>query len=143
MSEKDEVRKVSERFYVALNSMLNGDAGPLAKIWSHANTVTTMHPIGGQETGWDGVRDSFDQVAGLASGGNVQLRDQTLRVIGDMAYEVGNEQGQVILAGEKAPIEHRVTNIYCREGGAWKLVHHHTDISPAMVEILDHVKAKA
>ncbi len=143
MSEENNVRKASERFYTALNSMLNGDADPLAKIWSHAKTVTTMHPIGGLQTGWDGVRESFEQVAGLASGGNVQLRDQTIRVVGDMAYEVGNEQGQVTLAGEKAPIEHRVTNIYCRESGDWKVVHHHTDISPAMVEILNRVHAKA
>jgi hypothetical protein len=29
-----------------------------------------------------------------------------------------------------------VTNIYRREGGGWKMVHHHTDVSPAMVEAL-------
>jgi len=143
MSEKDDIRKVSERFYAALTSMCNGDADPLWKIWSHGKNVTTMHPIGGRQTGWDSVRDSFQQVADLASGGNVQLRDQTIHVIGDMAYELGFEQGQITLAGEKAMIDHRVTNIYCREGGEWKLVHHHGDISPAMVEILEHIKAKA
>lgn len=143
MSENEEVRKASGRFYTALNSMLNGDASPLAKIWSHGKNVTTMHPIGGRQTGWDGVRQSFEQVAELASGGDVRLDEQTIRVIGDMAYEVGLEQGQITLAGEKAPIRHRVTNIYCREGSEWKMIHHHTDISPAMVEILDRVRAKA
>lgn len=48
----DEVRKASEQFYAALNRMLNGDAGPMADIWSHSAVVTTMHPIGGREVGW-------------------------------------------------------------------------------------------
>ena len=32
MSEADEVRNASNHFYVALNRMLSGDAGPLADI---------------------------------------------------------------------------------------------------------------
>jgi ketosteroid isomerase-like protein len=143
MSEETNIRKASEQFYAALNNMLNGDAAPLAKIWSHGKNVTTMHPIGGRQTGWDSVRDSFQQVADMSSDGSVTLRDQTIRVVGDMAYEVGIEKGQLTLAGEKAQFEQRVTNIYCRENGEWKLVHHHGDISPAMVEVLNHVHAKA
>lgn len=38
-------------------------------------------------------------------------------------------------------IEHRVTNIYQREAGAWKIVHHHTDTSAAMLEILSRLQA--
>jgi ketosteroid isomerase-like protein len=49
---------------------------------------------------------------------------------------MGVEQGQLKLAGHQAAIEHRVTNVYQREAGAWKLVHHHTDTSPAMLDIL-------
>ncbi len=143
MSEETNIRKASEQFYSALNKMLNGDAAPLDKIWSHGKDVTTMHPIGGRQTGWDSVRDSFQQVADMSSDGSVEIRDQTIRVIGDMAYEVGIEKGRLTLAGEKAQFEQRVTNIYCREKGEWKLVHHHGDISPAMVEILNHVHAKA
>jgi hypothetical protein len=53
----DEVRKASEQFYAALNRMLNGDAGPMADIWSHSAVVTTMHPIGGREVGWATFED--------------------------------------------------------------------------------------
>ena len=41
MATQDEVRKASEQFYAALNRMLNGDAGPLADIWSHSAAVTS------------------------------------------------------------------------------------------------------
>jgi len=73
MSTEDEVRKASEQFYAAVNRMVNGDAGPLADIWSHSAVVTTMHPIGGREVGWDKVRQSWEQVAQLASEGQVKL----------------------------------------------------------------------
>jgi hypothetical protein len=58
MAIENDVRGASEKFYSALNRMLNGDAGPLGDIWSHSATVTTMHPIGGREVGWDQVRGS-------------------------------------------------------------------------------------
>jgi hypothetical protein len=66
MSTEDEVRKASEQFYAALNRMANGDARSLADIWSQGAGVTTMHPIGGREVGWDKVRASFAQVAEMA-----------------------------------------------------------------------------
>jgi ketosteroid isomerase-like protein len=47
----------------------------------------------------------------------------------------------VTVAGERVAIEQRVTNVYRREGGEWRIVHHHTDVSPAMVEILSRLQA--
>jgi len=141
MSSEDEVRTASAQFYTALNSMMVGDAAPLAEVWSHGADVSTMHPIGGREAGWDEVRGSFEQVAQLASGGHGELRDQRIQVGGDLAYEVGIEQGQITLAGEQIAIEHRVTNVYRREAGGWKIVHHHTDLSPAMLDLLGRLQA--
>ena len=143
MSTEDQVRKASEQFYAALNRMANGDVSSMADIWSHSAAVTTMHPIGGREVGWDEVRGPWAQVAELASGGQVKLSDQLIQVSGDMAYEVGTEQGQFTLAGEQVSIKQRVTNIYRREAGGWKIVHHHADISPAMLDILSRLQAEA
>jgi ketosteroid isomerase-like protein len=136
MSAESEVREASERFYSALNKMANGDASSLANIWSSSPDATTMHPIGGREVGWAAVRDSFQGVADLAKNGEVELTDPLIRVLGDMAYEVGVERGHLDLAGHPVDIEHRVTNVYRREDGEWRIVHHHTDLSPAMLEVL-------
>ena len=119
--------------------MANGDDGPLADIWSHGAAVTAMHPIGGREVGWDAVRASFEKVAQLASEGKIELKDQLIRVAGDMAWEAGIEHGQFKLAGQQVSIEHRVTNIYQREAGAWKVVHHHADTSAAMLDVLSRL----
>ena len=59
----------------------------------------------------------------------------------DLAYELGTEHGQATLAGEQITIEQRVTNVYRREGGEWKIVHHHTDLSPAMLALLERLQA--
>lgn len=91
--------------------------------------------------GWAAVRESFEQVAGLSSGGHVELDDQRIEVGGELAYELGVERGQAKIVGESIPIEHRVTNVYRREAGEWKLVHHHTDISPAMLGIIQRLQA--
>jgi len=143
MSAENEVRQASEQFYAALNRVGNGDASSMPDIWSHSATVTTMHPLGGREVGWDEVKGPWEQVAQLCSDAQFNLSDQLIQVSGDMAYEVGLEQGQFTLAGEPIAIDHRVTNIYRRENGAWKIVHHHSDVAPAMVAVLSRLQAKA
>jgi ketosteroid isomerase-like protein len=143
MTIEEEVREASRKFYTGLNSMANGNSGPLADIWSHGTDVTTMHPIGGREVGWSAVRGSFEGVAKLASKGKIELKDQFIRAIGGLAYEVGIEKGEFMLGSEKVAIEQRVTNVYEKQGGVWKMVHHHTDISPAMIDVLKRLQAKA
>lgn len=142
MSTQKEIRSASARFYDALNRLLKGDAAGLIDVWSHTDAATTMHPIGGRQVGWDEVRQSWEQIAPLASGGHVELDDQIIEVIGDAAYEVGVERGQMELAGERIAIDHRVTNIYRREAGRWKIVLHHTDISAAMQDVLKRVQSR-
>ncbi len=80
-------------------------------------------------------------MAELASGGHVEIADQEIHTGEDLAYELGTERGNMKLAGESIAIEQRVTNIYRREEGQWKLVHHHTDLSPAMLGILERLQA--
>lgn len=130
MSSEDEVRATADGFYAALNKVVNGDAGPMRALWSQGEDVTTMHPIGGREVGWTQVRGSWEQVAGMASGGSVTLTDRLLRVIGDVAYELGTEQVDATLGGQRIRTAVRVTNIYHRVGGDWRMIHHHADASP-------------
>ncbi len=142
MSAEDDVREASERFYAALNQMANGDAGPMAGIWSHSAAATTMHPIGGREVGWDKVEGPWREVAKLASDGQIKLIDRIVHVEGGMGFEVGTEKGQMTFAGHRVPIEHRVTNIYRREAEGWKIVHHHADVSQPMLDALSRLKGK-
>ena len=142
MAAEDEVRQASDGFYAALNRMLNGDAGSLSEVWSHESDVTTMHPIGGRQVGWEQVRPVWEQVAHICSGGQVRLDDQLLRTGGDLAYEVGTERGEGTLAGQTVQLDQRVTNIYRREADGWKMVHHHTDTVPAMQDLVRRLQGQ-
>jgi ketosteroid isomerase-like protein len=55
---------------------------------------------------------------------------------------VGVEKGHVTMGGHKVNLDHRVTNVYRREAGTWKIVHHHTDLSPAMIDLVGSLQAK-
>src|SRR5579863_1054257 len=130
MQAEDEVRAASNKLYAALNRMLNGDAGSLTDIWSHGASVTTMHPIGGREVGWEQV----------TSAGRVELSDQLIQVAGDTAYELAVEHARFTLAGQPVAGDCRVTNIYRRESAGWKIVHHHTDATPALLDVFSRLK---
>lgn len=140
MSTTDEVREASKKFYAGLNNMANGTNNALVNAWSHNSSVTAMHPIGGREVGWDKVNDSFNQVGGIASEGKVELKDQLINVLGDVAYEIGIEQVQAKFAGEEIKADVRVTNIYQKDGGTWKMIHHHSDTAPAMLELMGRLQ---
>ncbi len=140
MSNEDEVREASGQFYAGLTKMLEGDLSLLESVWSHDATVTAMHPVDGREIGWDAVRKSFVPFSELASDGSVELHDQIVRVLGDVAYEVGIESGKFSIAGKSITVGQRVTNIYRREDGQWKMIHHHTDVCPSMVDAVNSLQ---
>ncbi len=143
MAVEDEIRQASEQFYAALNREINGDPGPMMEVWSHGSEVSTMHPLGGVNVGWEAVRAGWEQAAQAISDGQVSLDDLVvLPIADDVAYTVGTEHGQAKVGGDTVDVDWRVTNIYRREGGEWKVVHHHTDVSPAVVEAFDRLEGQ-
>ena len=142
MAAEDEVRQASEQFYAALNRTLDGDSSPMEQIWSHGSDVSAMHPFGGRMLGWEEVGASWEQAAQAFSVGQVALDEIAVVPISeDAAYTLGTEHGQARIGEETVGIDWRVTNIYHREADGWKIVHHHTDVSPAVVEALDRWEA--
>lgn len=68
-----------------------------------------------------------------AKGGTVEAKDILVRVSGDMGYTICTEVGKNIdRKGNKILVNHRATNIFRYENGIWKLIHHHTDLTPAL-----------
>ena len=138
MALEDEIRQASEQFYAALNRTINGDSGSMMEVWSHGSDVTALHPLGGRETGWREVRASWEQVAQAFSDGQVSIEDLVVVPLSeDVAYTLGSEHGQAKLGDQTVGIDWRVTNIYRHEEGEWKVVLHHTDVSPTLVEVLN------
>jgi ketosteroid isomerase-like protein len=130
-----EVARALDEFYRALNEIFTGDARAMSEVWSHSEDVTQAGPFGGIRRGWDDVRAEFEQAAKLTKSGHIEPRDLIIRVGGEMAYTLCREQGENVDHNDNTyPIDIRATSIYRKEKGAWKLVHHHTDISLGLKE---------
>jgi ketosteroid isomerase-like protein len=143
LAVNDEIQQAGDRFYAALNQMVFGDASGMAGVWSHGPDVTTMHPLGGREAGWEQVRTTWERAASLFTAGRVTVSDQVIvPLTEDVAYTMANERSEGTIGGEAVSFEHRVTNIYRREDGSWKLVHHHTDLVPEMADAVGRVMAR-
>jgi ketosteroid isomerase-like protein len=143
MAVEEEIRQASGQFYAALNRVINGDPGPMVEVWSHGSDVSTVHPFGSRSLGWEEVRAGWEQAAQQFSDGQVALDDLVVVPIADdVAYTLGTEHGQCKIGGKSIRVDWRVSNIYSREAGGWKRVHHHTDVSPAVVETLDHLRGQ-
>ncbi len=127
------LRAANDQFYTALNAMFIGDLQPLQDIWSHAEDVTLMDPFGGRLTGWEAVGGEFTKVGAMKLGGKIVFKDLHLYAGSDLGYTIGVEDGENMGAdGKPVKVNHRATNIFRMENGQWKLVHHHTDLSPEL-----------
>jgi ketosteroid isomerase-like protein len=140
MSAENDIRKASDNFYAALNSTLNGDCTPMADVWSRNPEVSAMHPVGGTEIGWGEIRASWENLAKICSNGTVELRDQRISVGEDLAYETGREHVDLSTAKDQVHTDFRVTNIYRREGGEWRMVHHQVDLDQKILEALSKLE---
>jgi ketosteroid isomerase-like protein len=129
-----EVRQVSDDFYRALNDLFHGDVMPMERVWSHAADASNLGPLGGRQYGWEQIRHEFEREAQMHMEGHIEPRDIVIHVSDDLAFAIGTEHGEnTAHAGKRVRIDHRATNIFRRENGAWKLIHHHTDIAPALM----------
>ena len=140
MSVENDIRKTSGKFYAALNGVVNGDWTAMIDVWSHNPDVSTMHPIGGRQIGWDEVRTWWENLAKICPNGRVELRDQRISVGEDLAYETGTEHVNVLIGKDKAQADFRVSNVFRREGSEWRMVHHHVDLNQTMLAILSKLE---
>ena len=108
----------------------NGDAEPRIALWSRTDPVTVFGAKM-SSSGWPDVEQMFRTVASWFS----DSTDYEFEVIaagasGDLAYTVGYERNQVKVDGEPRTYTLRVTHVYRREDGQWRIVHRHGDVPP-------------
>lgn len=106
-----------------------GDPGPRMDLWSKKDPVTLFGAIGMSQSGWDKLSETFTWVASRFSDvSDFHFDVEVLGVGADMAYTLGFERFNGSIAGRGVePVVVRVTHIYRREDGDWKIVHRHAD----------------
>ena len=119
------------KFYAALNQVFTGDLAQMKEVWSHADDVTYMGPVGGFKIGWNQVLADWEAQAALKLGGKVEPSEMRIAAGKDLAIVSNYEKGENTNAnGVVQKVSIRSTNIFRKEHGQWKMIGHHTDLLP-------------
>jgi len=121
------VKTAVSAFHDALNVLFTGDTAPMKAVWSHADDVTYMGPVGGMQVGWTQVEPYWDKQASKKLGGKVGAVDLHITASPTLAIAHYYEKGENVIDGKPQPVNIRTTTTLRKEGGQWKVIGHHTD----------------
>lgn len=113
----------------AAGAFVGGDEKPYTSCWAHGPDVTIFGGWGDHEHGWDEVGPRLRWAAERFVAGETEQEVLVMGTSGDLGYTVALERGSAHLAGRPAaaPMVLRVTHIYRRIDGVWRIVHRHAD----------------
>ena len=111
---------------------INGDPTLWKQNASHRDDDTMLGAFGGHEKGWNEVGARLDWASShfKDSGAKEKFEYLNTGVSGDLAFTVAIEHQddvQMVDQDKPAPRALRVTQIFRKEDGAWKLLHRHAD----------------
>lgn len=113
----------------AEEAFVHGNPEPRMELWSRRDPLTLFGAIGMSESGWDQLSQTFTWVVSrFAEVSDFRIDVELVEVSGDLAYVLWFERFNGSIAGRPVePVTVRVTHIYRREDGEWKIVHRHAD----------------
>lgn len=119
------------RFRTGTEAFLNGDPSLWKENASKTERATIMGAWGAYEHTWVEVGPRYDWAASRFknSGAKMEVEYLSGGVSGDLAYTVAIERSTVHVEGQTQPatMQLRVTHVFGKENGAWKLLHRHAD----------------
>lgn len=134
MGEVDEfLSAMLPRQREAEQALCRGDAEARASTWSRRDPVTLFGAAVPLRRGGEELAATWRWLAGRMAG--KRLRDYDLELVaagasGDLAYTVAFEHKTFVVDGEPSSYTLRVTHVYRREAGEWRIVHRHGDRPP-------------
>ena len=132
MADVDEfLASVLPPLTAADTAIHNGDAGPRIALWSREDPVTLFGALQ-IKTGWRDIEPVFEWVASQFSNcESFEYEVLAAGVSGDLAYIAGIEHTTAAVGDAPAKAyELRVTTVFRREDGEWRVIHRHADPIP-------------
>ncbi len=114
----------------AARGFMNGNPDAFTQLWSKADDVTIFGGFGGiVDQGHDAVISRMVWASARFRRGELRYEPISSGSSGDLGYAIGIERGHAIVAGHDKPGEMvlRVTHLFRREQGEWRLLHRHAD----------------
>ncbi len=125
-----DLQQVIDQYHAALDEFSRGDPAPVKRIYSHRDDVALANPFGPPSLGWKKASEALDFASSRFRDGSMK-RFQTLAKYesGEIAIVLEIEHWEAKVSGrqEIRPFDLRVTSIFRREDGIWKLLHRHAD----------------
>src|SRR5262245_20950687 len=116
-SAESEVLAANEAFYAAFS---HRDAAAMDGLWAAVAPVACIHPGWDVLTGREEVMESWRAILESPSAPRIRCNRPTAQVLGEAAFVVCLEE----ISSAAAGTELIATNIFAREAGVWKMVHH-------------------
>jgi ketosteroid isomerase-like protein len=119
-----------EEYHRAGQEITNGNPEVYKSLYSRRDDVTLANPFGPPARGWSEVSRTLDGAAAKYRDGEVVGFENVSTVITPhLAYTVEIERYRARVGGteEVVPVSVRVTTVFRREDGVWKVVHRHGD----------------
>jgi hypothetical protein len=113
MSERDALLFANEAFYLAFRE---GDVEIMIGMWADDEAITCIHPGWNPLIGSDAVLSSWESILTGSARPDVWCRSPSPSIFG---------QTGVVVCFEEIDDEYLVaTNVFVRQKGGWRLVHH-------------------
>jgi ketosteroid isomerase-like protein len=120
---------LADRMARANAALMQGDATTYAALMNHTRDFTLMQPFGGNVVhGFDRSPEHLARLGGFFRNGDFQQEVIQSLHSGDVAVLVLIERQTVEVGGLPAQLwQLRVTLVFRREAGEWRLAHRHAD----------------
>jgi len=112
-AQEIEVLEANAAFYRAFAER---DAVEMARLWAERAPVACVHPGWDALDGREEVLRSWRDILSSPAAPEIRCTQAAARVLGDFAYVVCHE----VLPSARLV----ATNLFVREGGRWRMVHH-------------------
>jgi len=126
------LQKFLPQWEEAQTHFINGDPTLWKQLSSHGDDATVLGAFGGYEKGWNEVGPRYDWASSQFKAGRATISVEYLNtgVSGDLAFTVAIERQEGVRLGNQndpTPRALRVTQVFRKENGAWKLLHRQAD----------------
>ncbi len=122
------LQDAADAFYAAGNQLLAGDPLAFDAIWSEADDISHLGPLGAICTGRAAVMAEFAKESAMGFEGTLVGDERRFVETPEMGLLVSVQRTRgMTKAGEPIETDIRASTIFRKEAGQWRVVHHHTD----------------
>ena len=119
-----------DEYHRAGLEITNGNPEVYKSLFSRRDDVTLANPFGPPARGWSEVSATLDRAASYFRDGEaVGFETVSTVITPELAYtvEIESYRARVGGAADMTPVAVRVTTVFRREDGVWKVTHRHGD----------------